>query len=82
MTGISNDAAFSAAIELAQGQLAGGVGLLQTKQVNPTIAVADNEIAGIDREGNASDKIDALTEYWDGYLNARVLAYLGGFATY
>ncbi len=80
VTGISNDSAFSAAIDLAQSQLAGGVGLLQSKQVNPTIAVADNEIAGIDREGTASDKLDALTEYWDGYLNTRVLAYLGGFA--
>jgi predicted S18 family serine protease len=81
VTGISNDAAFSAAISLAQSQLAGGVGLLQSKNVNPTIAVADNEIAGVDREGDASDKIDALTEYWDGYLNSRVLSYLGGFAS-
>jgi hypothetical protein len=80
ITGISNDGAFSASIDLAQEQLASGVGLLQGKQVNPTIAVADNEIAGVDREGDASDKIDALTEYWDGYLNTRVLAYLGGFA--
>jgi uncharacterized protein len=80
VTGISNDSAFSASINLAQSQLAGGVGLLQSKQVNPTIAVADNEIASVDREGNASDKLTALTEYWDGYLNSRVLAYLGGFA--
>ncbi len=80
VTGISNDAAFTAAIGLAQGQLASGVGLLQTNKVNPTIAVADNEIASVDREGDASDKIDALTEYWDGYLSTRVLSYLGGFA--
>jgi uncharacterized protein len=81
VTGISNDSAFQAAIGLAQSQLAGGVGLLQSKQVNPTIAVADNEIASVDREGEASDKLDALTEYWDGYLQSRVLAYLGGFAS-
>jgi hypothetical protein len=81
VTGISNDPAFQAAIGLAQSQLASGVALLQTKNVNPTIAVADNEIAGVDREGQASDKLDALSEYWDGYLNSRVLAYLGGFAS-
>jgi uncharacterized protein len=80
VTGISNDSAFSAAIDLAQSQLAGGVGLLQSKQVNPTLAVADNEIASVDREGDASDKLTALTDYWEGYLNSRVLAYLGGFA--
>ncbi len=78
--GISNDEAFSAAISLAQSQLAGGIGVLRAKQVNPTIAVADNEIASVDREGTAADKLSALTDYWDGYLNTRVLAYLGGFA--
>ena len=80
VTSISNDQAFSAAIDLAQQQLAGAVGLLSSKSVSPTIAVADNEIAGVDREGTASDKLSALTEYWDGYLSGRVLAYIGGFA--
>jgi uncharacterized protein len=80
VTGISNDQAFSAAIALAQSQLASSVGLLRSKQVNPTIAVADNEVAGIDREGSASDKLSSLNEYWDGYLSGRVLAYIGGFA--
>lgn len=80
VVGISNDSAFSAAIDLAQSQLAAGVQLLQSKQVNPTIAVADNEVAGVLREGSASDKLDALSSYWDGYLNSRMLAYLGGFA--
>lgn len=78
--GIRNDPAFEASIDLAQSQLSGGVALLQSKQVNPTIAVADNEVGGVLREGNASDKLDALTSYWDGYLNSRMLAYLGGFA--
>jgi hypothetical protein len=81
LIGISNDAAFQAAIGLAQTQLAANVGVLRSKSVNPTVAVADNQIAGIQREGTASDKLDALTGYWDGYLNSRVLAYLGGFPT-
>jgi uncharacterized protein len=80
VTGISNDQAFSAAIDLAQNQLASTVALLSSKSVSPTIAVADNEVAGVDREGSASDKLNALTEYWDGYLSGRVLAYIGGFA--
>ncbi len=77
---IQNPEAFNAAIELAQSQLAGGIGVLQAKQVNPMIPVAFNEIAGVDREGTASDKLNALGQYWEGYLNTRVLAYLGGFA--
>jgi hypothetical protein len=80
LTGIKNDRAFQAAIDLAQSQLSGGIGLLQSKQVNPTIAVANNEIAGVEREGDAPDKLEALGTYWTGYINTRVLAYLGGFA--
>jgi hypothetical protein len=79
--GISNDPAYSAAVDLAQRQLAANVGVLRSKQVNPTVAVADNQIGGIQREGDASQKLDALSSYWDGYLNSRVLAYLGGFPT-
>ncbi len=80
VTDIKNPEAFNAAIELAQRQLAGGIGVLRAKQVNPMIPVAFNEIAGVDREGTASDKLNALGQYWEGYLNTRVLAYLGGFA--
>jgi uncharacterized protein len=79
VTDIRNQEAFNASISLAQSQLAGGVGVLRSKQVNPVIAVASAEVAGVDREGSASDKLDALNEYWSGYLNSRVLAYLGGF---
>jgi hypothetical protein len=79
VTGIKNQEAFSASIDLAESQLAGGVGVLRGKDVNPVIAVASAEVASVDREGTASEKLDALNEYWSGYLNSRVLAYLGGF---
>ena len=79
LTGIANGAAFNSAIQLAQTQLAANIGLLRAKGVNPLIAAADYEIAGIDRNGDVSDKFLALGDYWDGYLNSRVLAYLGGF---
>ena len=42
------------------------------------IVAADNEIAGVDRNGAVADQFDALGDYWDGYVNSRVLAYLGG----
>ncbi len=79
LTGIGNDAAFNSAIQLAQTQLAANIGLLRSKNVNPLIAAADNEVASIKQNGSVSDKFDALGAYWDGYLNSRVLAYLGGF---
>jgi hypothetical protein len=80
LTGIANEGAIDSAISLAGLQLKSNIGWLRSKGVNPTTAAADNEIAGIDQNGEVSDRFSALGDYWDGYLNSRVLAYLGGFA--
>jgi hypothetical protein len=48
--------------------------------VNPTTVAADVEIARVDQNGDVQDKFDALGDYWDGFVNSRVLAALGGFA--
>ena len=79
ITGIGNGVAFDAAIQLAQTQLAANIGMLRSKGVSPLIAASDNEIAGVTAKGDVSDKFSALGDYWDGYVNSRVLAYLGGF---
>ena len=75
----ANAQAFSSVMDRAQAQLGSSLALLRSQHVNPTIVAADNEIAAIDRSGNVSDKFDALGDYWDGYVNSRVLAALGGF---
>ena len=42
--------------------------------------MASLEFANVQREGDVSDKFDALTSYWGAFVSSRVLAYLGGFA--
>jgi hypothetical protein len=79
LSGIGSDAAFSSVIGAAHGQLAASIGQLRSKNVNSTTAVSDIEIGGVDQDGAPNDKFSALGDYWDGYLNRRVLAYLGGF---
>jgi hypothetical protein len=81
VTGISNEKALTSALELGQGQVKRSVGVLRSKKVEPALVVASYETAGVDREGDASDKLDALGQYLSAYVNARVLAYLGGFQT-
>jgi uncharacterized protein len=81
ITGISNQKALREALDLAQAQVERSVSVLQSEEVDPTLVVAGYESAGIDREGDADDKFDALTSYWTGFINSRVLAYLGGFET-
>jgi uncharacterized protein len=81
VTGISNQKALQASLDLAQRQVQRSVAVLKAKKVDPTLVVAGYESAGVDREGDASDKLDALTSYWTGFVESRVLAYLGGFPT-
>ena len=81
VTSISNDAAFTEAITLASSQASSAIGALRGKGVNPTLAASNFEIAGVSREsGDAGTKLSGLSSYWDAYVGARILAYLGGFA--
>ncbi len=81
VTGISNDQAMQSALDLGRSQVQRGVGVLRSKKVSPTLVVGAYEIAGVDAQGGASDKLDALGEYLSAYVGSRVLAYLGGFPT-
>jgi hypothetical protein len=81
VTGIGNQKALQESLSLAQSQVERSVSVLQDKGVDPTLVVAGYESAGIDREGDPDDKLNALTSYWTGFVESRVLAYLGGFPT-
>ncbi len=81
VTGIGNEKALQASLDLGQSQVERSVSVLEKHKVDPTIVVAGYESAGINRDGNASDKLDALTAYWASFAESRVLAYLGGFPT-
>lgn len=79
--GITNDAAFSEAINLASSQSSSAIGALRAKGINPTLAAANFEVAGVQRESSEpGTKLTGLSTYWDSYVGARILAYLGGFA--
>ncbi len=81
VTGISNDQAMQSALDLGRSQVQRGVGVLRSKKVSPVLVVGAYEIAGVDAQGGASDKLDALGEYLSAFVGSRVLAYLGGFPT-
>jgi hypothetical protein len=80
LAGMANGGrAFNVAIQHAQSQLSSNLGLLRSKNVNPATVGADVEIARVAQSGDIQDKFDALGDYWDGYVNSRVLVALGGF---
>jgi uncharacterized protein len=80
LAGMANGGrAFNVALQHAQSQLSSNLGLLRAEQVNPATVAADSEIGRIDQSGDVQEKFDALADYWDGYVNSRVLIALGGF---
>jgi hypothetical protein len=81
LDGIADPGGFNSAIMFAQTQLGANIGWLRAHGIDPVIAVAAYDVAGVDQNGDASGAFDALGGYWEGYLNSRSLAYLGGFAS-
>jgi len=81
VVGVGNERALVSALSFGSSQVERSVGVLQTRKVEASLVVAGYEIAGVDREGDASDKLDALGSYLGAFTEARVLAYLGGFET-
>ena len=79
-TGIANSGSFNATLQYAQGQLASNIDFLQANRVTPVTAVTDSELASVDQNGDANSQFDALGEYWNGYVNSRVLASFGGLS--
>lgn len=76
---VGNPRALAAALSFGSEQVERSVGLLQDRKVQAPLLVAGYEAASVDREGDAGDKLDALTAYLSGFTESRVLSYLGGF---
>jgi len=78
---IAHEQALLNALDVGEEQAAGAITALRAKKTDPARVAGDFEIAGIDREGDLSAKLDALSGYFGAFIGARVLAYLGGFPT-
>ncbi len=77
--GVSHESALTTALENGQKAAAGAISVLRDKKTDPGLEVGAFEIAGVEREGDTSQKLDALGNLFSSYIGARVLAYLGGF---
>ncbi len=76
---LGHEQALANALDIGEEQGAGAITVLRDKKTDPAIVVASFEIAGVDREGDLDAKLDALSGFFEVYVNARLLAYLGGF---
>lgn len=67
-------------LDMADEQARGSIAFLRQNGVDAALSIVVYESARLTREGNVSEKMDALTSFWDVYIHARALAYLGGLA--
>lgn len=81
VTGVRSTAALTTSLDLAKSQLGAAIGVLLAQDTAAALQAAGFESAGVDREGDTDSKFNALSTYWEGFISARVLAYLGGFET-
>ncbi len=81
LIGLDHESALSTALDLAEEQAAGVIGVLRSKKTDPALIVGAFEIADGEREGTLDDKLEALSRYYTAFIGGRVLTYLGGFPT-
>ncbi len=67
-------------VNLADQQAQQAINHLQQKGADPALLTIGYEMARVGREGEAVDKLDALSTLWEVFVQGRILAALGGFA--
>ncbi|MEZ5171561.1 MAG: S16 family serine protease [Acidimicrobiia bacterium] len=78
---VDNDLALLSALDLGEDQLGGAINTLRSEGIEPVAPTGAFETAENDRGGSVDDQISALETFWAGYVNGRILGYLGGSET-
>lgn len=78
---VENELALLSALNLGEDQLGGAITTLRGEDIEPVFPTGAFESAETSRGGDVDDQISALEAFWSGYVNGRILAYLGGSET-
>ena len=68
------------ALDLAEEQARAGIADMKANNVDPGLFAISYETGRVNRNGNASEKLEALGDYWGVYTFSRAIAYLGRFS--
>ena len=78
--GYGKERALIDTLDLADAQARGSIAALRKHDVDAALPIVMYESARLTREGDITEKMDALTSFWDVFIQAQALAYLGGLA--
>jgi len=76
---VNHEQALANSLDIGEAQAAAAITVLVDRKSDPALVAAGFEVAGVDREGDLTSKIEALSGFFDAYVSGRLLAYLGGF---
>ncbi len=79
LVGVSSETILTAALDLGRTQTARGAATLEAEGTTPVLIAGAYEQAGVAREGDVTDKFQAIAQYSGAFVLSRVLAYAGGF---
>jgi hypothetical protein len=79
VVGVSSDTILTAALDLGRNQVSRAVAVLDGHDTTSLIAVGGYELAGVQREGDVTQKFEAISSYSEAFLVSRALAFVGDY---
>lgn len=79
IVGVTSETVLTRAMDLGREQTANALGVLADNQTSAVITTGAYEQAGIAREGDISEKFQAMSQYAGAFVLGRILAFAGGF---
>jgi uncharacterized protein len=81
VVGVTSDTILSTSLDLGRDQVERATTVLGDHKTQTVIVQGQYEVAGVEREGDPSDKFDAITDYTGAFILSRTQAFLGGYPT-
>ena len=77
--GVSSETVLTRALDLGREQTARALGVLADNATDAIVTTGAYEQSGVAREGDVSDKFQAMAQYAGAFVMGRILAFAGGF---
>ncbi|WP_125132893.1 S16 family serine protease [Microbacterium sp. 10M-3C3] len=79
LVGVSSETVLTRALDLGREQTARALGVLADNATDAIVTTGAYEQSGVAREGDVSDKFQAMAQYAGAFVMGRILAFAGGF---
>lgn len=79
LVGVASETVLTRALDLGREQTARALGVLEGQGTSAVLTTGAYEQSGVAREGDVTEKFQAMAQYAGGFVLGRILAFAGGF---